>query len=157
MNNQKGFVGVIVLVVVGVIVLGVAGAVLASAMNLITIPWLKFDSQVQMNRDIVTKTYNADNAIYNYHWFQERATAIDALDKTIVQADAAVASFEASAGARSTWASEDRTEDSRLRSVAQGQRAQYNSLVGEYNARAKEVDRNIFQNNLPLFFNLKPY
>lgn len=157
MNSQKGVVGIIVLVILGFIALGLATAVIGAAMGYITIPWLKLTSQIQTNRDIVTKTYNADNAIYNYHWFQERAAAIDALDKTIVQADAAVASFEVSAGARSTWAFEDKTEDSRLRSVAQGQRAQYNSLVGEYNARAKEVDRNIFQDNLPLFFSLKPY
>lgn len=146
---------------VGIILLSFIGlfafAAVGSAMNLITIPWLKFDSQVQMNRDIVTKTYTADNALYNYHWFQERATAITALDTTITQSKAAFTEFEASAGARSTWTYEDKTEDSRLRTVVLGQEAQYNSIVQEYNARAKEVDRNIFQNGLPLFFSLKPF
>jgi len=147
------YIGIGALVLVGLFVLSLIG----SAFNLITIPWLKFDAQVQTNRDIVTKTYNADNALYNYHWFQERAAAITALSTTIDQASSSLASFEVTAGAHSTWTFEDKTEDNRLRAVVQGQKAQYNSLVGEYNARAGEVDRNIFQNGLPLFFNLQPY
>lgn len=147
------YVGITALVLVGLFGLSILG----SALNLITIPWLKFDAQVQTNRDVVTKTYNADNALYNYHWFQERAAAITALDTTIGQSQAALTSFEASAGARSTWTFEDKTEDNRLRQVVLGQEAQYNSLTNEYNARAGEVDRNIFQNGLPLFFSLKSY
>ncbi len=144
--------GIIMLVLVGFVGLGVVG----TALNLITIPWLQFNSQIQMNRDIVTKTYNADNALYNYHWFQERAAAITALDTTIGQSQAALVSFEASAGVRSSWTFEDKQEDNRLRTVVLGQEAQYNNLAKEYDAHASEVDRNIFQNNLPLFFNLKP-
>lgn len=147
------YLGIATLVIGGLFVLSVIGSML----NLITIPWLKFNSQVQMNRDVVTKTYNADNAIYNYHWFQERAAAIKALDQTIQQSIASQANFEATAGARSTWTFEDKTEDNRLRQVVLGQQAQYNSLVNEYNARSAEVDRNIFKDGLPTFFNLKPY
>lgn len=153
MNKQGGYVGIALLVVVGIVLLGVVG----SALNLITIPWLKFNSQVQMNRDIVTKTYNADNALYNYHWFKERSGAIIALQTTIDQSTAAQTDFEKSAGPRSSWTFEDKQEDSRLRIVVQGQMAQYNSLVQEYNARAKEADRAIFQDELPLFFSLKAY
>lgn len=146
---------------IGFTLIGLVGlfgiAVVGSATNLITIPWLKFDSQVQMNRDIVTKTYNADNALYNYHWFQEKATAITALATTIDQSKEAVTNFEKNAGSRTNWTFEDKTEDSRLVSIVYGQESQYNSLVGEYNARANEADRNIFQNNLPLFFNLKSF
>lgn len=141
------------LVILGVLALGIVG----TALNIITIPWLKLNAQVQTNRDIVTKTYTADNAIYNYHWFQERAAAITALDDTIVQSQAAQVSFETSAGARSSWSFEDKTEDNRLRQVVLGQQAQRNSLVQEYNARAGEVDRNIFKDGLPLFFSLKAY
>lgn len=157
MNTQKGAAGVVVLIVLGVIGVSLALAVVGSALNLITIPWLKFNRQVNMERDIVSKTYNADNALYNYRWFKDRAEAITALEKTIVQAEAAIDSFEASAGARSTWTFEDKTEHSRLNAVAQGQKAQYNSLVGEYNSRAQQVDRAIFIDNLPLFFSIKPY
>ena len=144
-----------------IVLLSVAGIVgvglLGSALNLITIPWLKFDSQMQANRDIVTKTYSADNELYNYHWFKEQEASITALDQTIQQSDAALKDFETSAGVRTGWTFEDKTEDNRLRQVLQGQKAQYNSLVNEYDAHAKEADRAIFQDNLPLFFSLKPF
>lgn len=130
-------------------------ALIGSGLNLITIPWLRFDSQVQMNRDVVTKTYNADNALYNYHWFKERQGDITTASQNVDTASSSLTSFESSAGARKDWSFEDKTEDNRLRAVLQGNIAYYNSLVNEYNARAKEADRVIFQDNLPLFFNLK--
>lgn len=143
--------GIASLFVGGMVVLAGIG----TGLGLITIPWLQFNAQIQTNRDIVTKTYNADNALYNYHWFQERQAALTALDQTMAQTQAQLTQFEADAGARSTWSFDDKTEDNRLRTTLLGQQAQYNSLAGEYNAHAKEVDRSIFQNGLPLFFNLK--
>ncbi len=143
------------LIIVGSIVGLFLLAVIGSALNLITIPWLKFDSKVNMERDIVTKTYNADNALYNYHWFQEKAGEIKTAQMNIEVTKEAVVSFEASAGPRKDWTFEDKTEDARLRAVAEGNRTYYNSLVNEYNARAGEVDRSIFKDGLPLFFSLK--
>jgi hypothetical protein len=143
--------GIILACIVGIVLLSAIG----SALNLITIPWLQFDSKVQTNRDIVTSTYNAQNALYNYHWFQEQAGEIKTADQNIEVASSSLASFETNAGARSTWDFQDKTEDSRLRSVLQGNIAYYNGLVNNYNARAGEADRSIFQNGLPLFFNLQ--
>jgi hypothetical protein len=132
----------------------VAISVVGVALNLITIPWLGFSSKVQMNRDVVKKTYNADNALYNYHWFQERAGSIKALDQQIVIADKAVTDFETSAGPRKEWTFEDKNEASRLRSVAQGLKNERKSQVEEYNAKAGEADKAMFVDGLPLFFNL---
>ncbi len=147
------YVGIGVLVLVGLFLLAVVG----SAMNLITIPWLKFNSQVQMNRDIVTKTYNADNALYNYHWFQERAGEIKATEVKIQNAIDAKVQFEKDAGARKDWTFEDKIEDSRLGAVVLGIKNHYEDIVKEYNARASEADRSIFSQELPLFFNLRAY
>lgn len=105
-----------------------------------------------MNRDVVRKTFNADNALYNYHWFQERAGAIKALDQQIVIADKAVSDYKADAPKIQTF--EDKTELARLRSVAQGLRSQRASFVNEYNAKAGEADKSMFVDGLPLFFNL---
>lgn len=145
--------GIIIAVLGGFFALAVIG----SAMNLITIPWLKFDRQVQMNRDIVTKTYNADNALYNYHWFKEKAEYVKATAAKVKIADESVTSFEASAGPRTAWTFEDKTEAARLRAVAQGLRGAYEESVAEYNARMKQADRAIFAEELPLFFSLDPY
>lgn len=151
--KTSSIIGIILLIVLGMGLLTIAGA----AFNIITIPWLKFTSQVQMNRDIVTKTYTADNAIYNYHWFQERAQAITALEQKTSDAKVALDSFEKDAGVHKDWTFEDKDEDSRLRTIYLGLQTQYHDIVAEYNARAGEVDRNIFQNGLPLFINLKAF
>lgn len=132
----------------------IAVGLTASALNLITIPWLKFDTKVNMERNIIKKTYDANNAIYNYHWFQERSGSIKALDAQIITADQAVKDFELSAGSRDKWTFEDKNEDSRLRSIAQGLKNERRSQVEEYNARAGEADRQMFVDDLPLFFNL---
>ena len=153
MKNNKGFIGIILLIIGGIILLTIVG----TAMNLITIPWLKFTSQVQMNRDIVTKTYNADNAIYNYHWFQERLGSIKATETQIQNAIDTQTAFKKDAGDRKNWTFEDKTEDSRLGSVVLGLKNHYQELVNEYNARANEADRTIFSQDLPLFFSLKAY
>jgi len=126
-------------------------------MNIITIPWLKLNSQVQMERDIVQKTYNADNALYNYRWFKDRHEAILAAEVQIQHTIAAVNAFEVSAGARSTWTFEDKTEHARLSSVVLGLKNNYETLVAEYNSRAKQVDRAVFQDELPMFFTIKPF
>ncbi len=151
MKNEKGNVLLTMVVVIGIFV-GVAAV--GSALNLITIPWLRFDSKVQMERDIVRKTFNADNALYNYHWFQERAGSIKALESQIVIADSSVKSFEATAGPRSEWGFEDKGEHARLSAVAQGLKNERRSQIEEYNARLNEADRSMFADDLPLFFEL---
>jgi len=144
-------IGYTLLALIGVLTLSFVG----SLFRLISLPFLQFGAQVNTNEGIIQKTYNADNALYNYHWFQERKAALEALDLTIVQSQASLKDFEAAAGARSGWTFEDKTEDSRLRAVVLGQQSQYNSLAKEYNAHANEVDRAIFKDGLPLFFSLK--
>lgn len=153
MSTGIKMVGISILVIIGFLFVGALG----TALNLFTIPWLKFNKQVQMNRDIVTKTYNADNALYNYHWFQERAQSIKATEAQIQNATDAKLAFELSAGTRKDWTFEDKTEDSRLGAVVLGLKNQYQSIVAEYNARASEADRAIFKDELPLFFNLNAY
>lgn len=154
MKKQNGFIGAALAIFLGLVVLMVGSALVASAFNLITIPWLRFDSKVNMERGIVKKTYNADNALYNAHWFQERAGSIKALEANIVTADTAVTDFETAAGPRKDWTFEDKTEDARLRAVAQGLKSERKSQIEEYNARAQEADRAIFVDGIPLFFKL---
>lgn len=145
--------GLISLGILGLITLGAIG----TALNIITIPWLKLNRQVQLNRDIVEQTFEADNALYNYHWFKERAEAIKAQQTKVKNAAEAVITFEAAAGPREKWTFEDKTEHARLSSVVTGNKAHYEDLVAEYNARAKEADRAIFKDELPLFFSLEPF
>lgn len=127
------------------------------AMRFWTIPFLKFNKQVDMERGIVAKTYNAENALYNYRWFKDMAETIKATEINIENAIQAQAEFRAFAGARSGWTFEDKQQDSYLSSLVIGQKNYYQQIVGEYNSRASQVDRAIFQDELPLFFSLKAY
>ncbi len=61
------------------------------------------------------------------------------------------------AGDRSKWTFEDKNESARLSAVYTGLKNHYEDLVTEYNARANEVDRAVFQDELPTFFSLKPF
>jgi len=137
----------------GVVILGALG----SMTNLITIPWLKFSRQINTERGILEKIYNADNALAQYHWFKERAEAIEATKIKIKNAEAGVEIFEQLSGSRITWTFEDKNEHARLTAVALGLNNHYQDLIAEYNARAKETDRAIFKDELPLFFSLEPF
>lgn len=151
---MKAF-GIVGLVIAGVFGLGVLG----TALNIITIPWLKLNSQVQTERDIVQKTYNADNALYNYRWFKDRHEAILATEAKVELAKEELTGFCANGycndPAKMTF--EDKTELSRLRSIYLGLRNHYQDLVAEYNSRAKQVDRAVFKDDLPLFFSIQPF
>ena len=141
---------IILVMFAGLIVLGVTGTALKWAF----LPWNQLNTKLESNYKIIQKTYDADNQIYNYHWFQERAGAIEATKAQIKQADLAASSFDNLAGDRSKWTFEDKTESARLKAVAQGLRSHYENLVNEYNARANEADRSIFQDGLKTFFPL---
>lgn len=140
----------IILIIIGLSIVG-------SAVGFITIPWLKFDRQVQMERDIVTKTYNADNALYNYRWFKDQMAEIKATETKIETAESDLESFERLAGDHKNWTFEDKNEYARLSSVKTGLMNHYQDVVTEYNSRATQADRAIFQDELPLFFSIKPY
>jgi hypothetical protein len=146
-------IGILALFFGGMLVLGVIG----TALNIITIPWLKLNSQVQMERDIVQRTYNADNALYNYRWFKDRHEALKAAEVQISNAQKAEASFAAAAGPRSEWTFEDKNESARLASITLGLKNNYESMAAEYNSRAQQVDRAVFQDELPLFFSIQPF
>lgn len=154
MNQQKGQAGIVFLVIGAVIGLILLTAVVGTFFKLFTLPWFQFSTKVNQNQNIITKTYDADNQIYNYHWFQETAGSIQALDSQITNAQEAQTSFEAASGDRSTWTFEDKNEDSRLRSIVLGLKNQRESLTKEYNARANEADRGIFQNGLKTYIPL---
>ena len=132
-------------------------AIVGRAFRIISLPFWKLDKQIEMNRDIIEKTYDADNAIYNYEWFKQRYEDIGAIEKKIENAKSDLVNFEERAGSMKDWRFEQDTEHSRLTSIVTGLKNQYEDLVAQYNARAKMVNRNIFQDDLPTFFTLKPY
>ena len=119
------------------------------------LPLFSLQTKVNSAQGIITKTYDANNAIYNYDWFKERYQAIQAIDIQISNAQQAETQYNTGLPAdRTTWGYTIQTESARLHSVVLGLENQNQSIVAEYNARASEVNRNIFQNSLPTFIQL---
>jgi len=143
---------ILAVAILGLVMFGLAVA--TPFIRVALLPLFKFNTQVNTNEKIIEKTYDADNVIYNYEWFKSTYEQIQADKTKIKTAQTAVDNFEFSAGDRSKWTFEDKNEDARLRSVVTGIQSHYEDLVAQYNARAKMANRNIFQENLPLFIQL---
>lgn len=145
------YAGIALGVLVGYFVLGYT----LVALNIVALPLFKLGTKVNTNYQIIQKTYDADNVIYNYEWFKQQYETIGALKTKIKNAQESVQAFESSAGDRKSWTFEDKTEHARLQSVVLGLKNQLEDVVATYNARAKMANRNIFQENLPLFVGLE--
>jgi len=124
----------------GVIFLTLFFGLLGMATGVLSLPFRVFN---QANR-IVDKTIDADNVIYNYEWFKKVCGEIKAQDDIVARAQTAQAEFELSAGERSTWDWNDKNEHAMLRQNVSGSMNTRTKLMNEYNARARMVNRSIF-------------
>lgn len=126
-----------------------------AVMNIVALPLFQFQTKIQSAQGIIQKTYDPNNAIYNYDWFKERYQNIQALDIQIQQAQDSENSYNARLPQDETkWGYAQQTESARLHSVVLGLQQEKQSQVAEYNARAQEANRNIFINGLPTFIQL---
>jgi len=141
MKYALGIFGVLVLAGVGAFVLRIVMFPVNTASKLID---TAYDAQ--------NKVLNADNAIYNYEWFKQKHQDIQASKKQLVNARVSYEAFTQSAGERKDWTFEDKTEDSRLRTVVLGLENHLETQIADYNARASMATRNIFEDHvLPNF------
>ena len=104
--------------------------------------------------EVVTKTFDADNIIYNYEWFKQQYNDYEAINKKIARAETSVNSFKENAGERKEWTFEDKNEFSRLVSISDGLSYQKQDIISKYNARSQMANREIFKtNDLPIQLN----
>lgn len=108
-----------------------------------------FLTQVDSAHKIVEKTYDAENAIYNYEWFKTQYEKIKASERQIDNLMMEVDDFKDLYGAPSTWDFTTKQEYNRLRTTLTGLKNHYESQVADYNARSQMANRNIFKGSLP--------
>jgi len=140
-NKNKGW---IVFGIVFVILLVVIGAIFTF--------WLAphiFFKQVDSAHEIIEKTYDADNAIYNYEWFKTQYEKIQATEKQIDNTAIELDNFKEMYGDAKDWDWQTTQSYGQLQTTLLGQKNHYEEIVAEYNARAKMANRNIFQDSLP--------
>lgn len=138
-------IGIIITALAVLFGVGVAFSIIGFVTGVISLPFHAAGNIVDTGHGVIDATLNADNAIYNYHWFIEQRESIVAVESKIRIAQDSLSAFTSAAGERSTWTFEDKTEAARLQSVKQGLQSQYESMVAEYNARSQEADRAIFK------------
>ena len=114
-----------------------------------------FFKQVDTAHDIIDKIYTADNAIYNYEWFKTQYEKIQATEKQIDNTQMQKDEFKELYGNVSNWDFTTKQEYNRLQTTLLGQKNHYESIVADYNARAKMANRNIFNDKLPFDIYMK--
>lgn len=121
---------------------------LGAIVGVFSMPFHAASNTVQMGHDVIDKTLNADNAIYNYEWFKQQKRDIDTAKEQYANARYQYDDFLRFAGPIDKWTFEDKNEAARLRSVVLGLQNQINQRVNDYNARASMANREIFNEGL---------
>lgn len=147
-------IGITILALFGTIATYFVVGYVGVALGIFALPLFRLQTKVDTNYQIIQKTYNADNVIYNYEWFKQTYEDIQADDLKIANAQKSLDIYKENAGEQKNWTFEDKTEIARLGAVILGLQNHKEDLVATYNARAKMANRNIFQNNLPMFISL---
>lgn len=136
----------------GWIVFGVIGVIFLISFSLVFHFWLGphiFFKQVDSAHEIVDKTYDADNAIYNYEWFKTQYEKIGATERQIDNTYIEIEDYKLMFGDPINWDWQTKQDYSQLKTTFLGQKNHYESLVAEYNARSEMANRNIFVDKLP--------
>ncbi len=104
-------------------------------------------SGISQPAKIISKTIDADNALYNYEWFKQQHEDVLAIDIEISNSQGVVDNYTAMAGERKDWRRDDRIEYNRLSSVVLGLKNQRAGMIAKYNARSKMANRSLFKDN----------
>lgn len=140
------FVTIVIIAIIGLVILGAAGW----GIKAVLLPAKTVTTQIDSAGDIISKTYDADNAIYNYEWFKQQYEDIQASERVISNTNAELTSYRELYGNVSTWDWQTKQSYNSMNSKYLGQQNYYEELVAEYNARSSMANRNIFKDKLPL-------
>lgn len=134
--------------IVAVLVIGllISGTVLRAVL----FPVNTLDKSIDTAYQVVDKTLDGDNAIYNYEWFKEQEAHIRAsLRNEEIAKEEYDLYIEMLPEDRESWTREDKQEESSLRNSYYALQKLSNLAIEDYNAKSEMVSRNIFKDNLP--------
>jgi hypothetical protein len=135
--------------VLGIIFVYFALVVLVPTTRDFLLPWTEYKAEVTSAEQVIARTYNADNAIYNYEWFKKQEQDIKATEQQIQNTISERDNFRVVYGDASTWDWSTKEEYARLSTTLTGQKNYYADLVADYNARSNMANREIFKDGLP--------
>jgi len=116
----------------------------------VLLPAKTVTTQIDSAGNIIDKTYDADNAIYNYEWFKTQYEDIQATERIIRNTKIEMDAYKEMYGNVSGWDWQTKQDYNSLQKKYLGQQNFYEDLVAEYNARSNMANREIFKDKLPL-------
>ena len=116
----------------------------------VLLPAKTVTTQIDSAGNIIDKTYDADNAIYNYEWFKTQYEDIQATERIIRNTKTEMDAYKELYGNVSGWDWQTKQDYNSLQKKYLGQQNFYEDLVAEYNARSNMANREIFKDKLPL-------
>lgn len=116
----------------------------------VLLPVKTVTTQIDSAGNIIDKTYDAENAIYNYEWFKQQFEDIEATERIIRNTKTEMDAYKDMYGIASDWDWQTKQDYNSLQGKYLGQQNYYEDLVAEYNARSEMANRNIFKDKLPL-------
>ena len=137
-----------VIVVVFVLLIAMIGG--GWTLKAVLLPAKTVISQIDSAGNIIDKTYDADNAIYNYEWFKTQYEDIQATERIIGNTKTEMDAYKDMYGNATLWDWQTKQDYNSLQTKYLGQQNYYEDLVADYNARSNMVNREIFKDKLPL-------
>lgn len=108
--------------------------------------WKSVTRPARTVSDVIEKTLDADNVLYNYEWFKQIVEDIDAMEKKVAITEQSIKDFqELHTKSYDEWTFDDKGEMSRLRTDLRGQKAHFEQLKADFRAKAKMANRAIFK------------
>ena len=101
----------------------------------------------QQAAKIAERTFDGDNALYNYEWFHNTYEDVQAIDSKIEIARKNYDEYTEFLSRQDPGdlSFEDKNEQARLRGILQGLESQRADIVADYNAKSKMANREIFK------------
>lgn len=143
----------VVAVLVGVVLLGFGVRAVGIGLGIIDLPIRKVENKVQLNADLIDKTYDSEYCLANYEWFKDTYNDIQQSDTQIKNKQEQLDNFVKTAGDRINWTFEDKQQYNSLSNEVTGLKNYRADLVGQYNSRTEQLNR-VACKELPLFVNL---
>lgn len=142
---MKG-IGKVLLIILALIVcsFGVIG------LKAVLFPVSTIGKSVDTAYEVVDKTMDAENAIYNYEWFKTQEAYIRECmtNETIAKEEYDLFTSMLPED-REKWDRDDKQEESSLRNSYFALQKLTNQAMEDYNAKSSMVNRSIFKDNLP--------
>lgn len=108
------------------------------------------DQSIDTAYEVVDKTLDGENAIYNYEWFKQQEAYIRECYKNEEIAKEEYDLFLSMLPEdRNEWTREDKQEEASLRNSYYALQKLTNKAIEDYNAKSSMVNRAIFKDNLP--------